>query len=215
MVMAGLAGASSHMVSATISALAHLLYEFHGRCPSADARLSLCGSATCGEAPTLTQTRAWQRCAARWGACRRPGCRRRGKLGGSHYGAASSSQPRSGQGHLGLSQGRGGHLACRAAWPPRPRHCTWWPSLDPGCTGPAGTTASVLPHPRPLPRAAARRPPLRTRLAWLCALTWRWACSRCGARAQVNGLLTWPEEHRRRFRDRSKHILMRLIRKFG
>ena len=31
----------------------------------------------------------------------------------------------------------------------------------------------------------------------------------------VDGLLTWPEEHRRRFRDRTKHVFLRLIRKFG
>ena len=31
MVMAGLAGASSHMVGAAVSALARLLFEFHGR----------------------------------------------------------------------------------------------------------------------------------------------------------------------------------------
>ena len=37
----------------------------------------------------------------------------------------------------------------------------------------------------------------------------------CRARHQVENLLTWPEEHRKRFRERSKHVFMRLIRKFG
>jgi len=62
-----------------------------------------------------------------------------------------------------------------------------------------------------LATAAESIPRGRRRSSPTARAAWR----RPHARDQVENLLTWPEEHRKRFRDRSKHIFMRLIRKFG